>query len=235
MRPHDAILQGEDLKTYVYDRKLHPDENMQKEQEKHLKKIKIHNAFFSEEVRDLLNDIDENFIEYFPKKSSETHFWVPDKGIIHVVNPRGIIRLNRDIELIEALEDITCKKIECKQRHYGKDEVKAANHFGKIGFLLGDRINEEIKKLDLDIDKRVNLLFGPHKSINFNNLEVLAEQDSEFLNYKIMMVGNNPVISFDYIFADQAKNLLSKLYRIFGSKNDKQNPGSYFFVFSMNI
>ncbi len=46
--------------------------------------------------------------------------------------------------------------------------------------------------------------------MNYEEEQFNAQND--FLNYKILEVGDQVVVAFDYIFADQARNVLSQMY-----------------------
>ena len=215
-------MNDEQRKKYTFDRKLPPDEKIKDEQLKNLKKIIIHNAKKTDELSKEISVLKK----YFPKKSTEIHFWDKEKGTLHAINPRGVMRKFRDADLAESLREIIGRNIEIVIDDYENDSAIASRRFEKFAFLL---VSDIFKNIDVEsIRKQKNLfvILGPHRSLELNGNKQILENKNEYLDYKIIQVGDKIVICFDYIFADQAKNILTQLYSM---------ASSYFSGINLNI
>ena len=209
--PDQLIMNPDEVKKYVYDRKFFRDER-ESIQEKELKNIVIHNGYTTEEVLEFFNKTGTKNITYWPRKSMETHFWVPSTGAIHVVNCRGITRLKRDEDLAEALEDILQREIPLAIHNYQGDKALAGKRFKDWGF---ERASDAFSKLNHKTIERQNGLYvvmGPHRSLELNEEEVAHLSQHEYLNYQILNIMGKTAIHFDYIFSDQAFNIMDQLF-----------------------
>ncbi|MCM2326008.1 MAG: hypothetical protein NDI94_06095 [Candidatus Woesearchaeota archaeon] len=202
------VMDENQRKTYTFERKLHPDNLLRQAQLKSLKKIIIHNAKKTAEVENKLNDA----IRYFPLKSTEAHFWSLARGEIHIVNARGVTRKVRDIDLTNEIKSQLRRDIKIEIRNYKNDEAKASRRFEEFAFDLVSGIFKKIDRDSLIHQKKFFVIFGPHSSLP--HAECSYENKNDYLNYKILNIGKNIVVSFDYIFADQAKNVLNQIYSI---------------------
>ncbi|MBN2368192.1 hypothetical protein JXC34_04165 [Candidatus Woesearchaeota archaeon] len=217
----DYVMDLEQRKAYVFDRKLSPNAGKREEQIKGLKRIVIHNAFTMQEIEKAL----ENAEKYYPGKSTEPHF-MHFNGDLHVVNSRGIMRGVRDEDLVHALGELIGKKIELEVRYYKDDIGMAFRRFKEFSF---NQVAEIFRKIDKDAVKKeggLYLLFGPHKSLSLNGLKPDFESVNDYLNYKLLHLGKKTVVAFDYIFADQARNVLGQIY---------SSLNSYFSDITVNV
>ncbi len=210
MNVADIIMRGDALQTYVYDRKLHRDEGRRKLQTQGLQRIIVHNAQRTEEVENFLRGVRVEAEKYFPKRSTEAHFYDPKNGDLHVVNPRGTIRLVRDEDLAWAL--ISHLRVDFEIDHYEGSEVKATRRFQQFAYELVDEAFSHLNPEQIKDQRSIDIFIGPHSSLKLEAGEEQASQENDFLNYKILKLGDRVAISFDYIFADQAKNVLNQVY-----------------------
>ncbi|GEM_PF-4107959 len=218
------VMSDGQMRAYAWERKLADPETqgvLLEEQVSGLRGIVIHNAKTTEEVRRVLQDEARlSVVEYAPPKSSEPHFWVPATGYIHVVNTRGITRLLRDESLARILSYLLLQDVETGISNYGKKR-EANDRFEHFAYELVDDIFTHLDKAAVTRNGRLNLLLGPYVSIDdtlrTNGCEIAHRTDSDYLNYRIVLVdtskGKEVVVNFDYIFADQAKDVLHKLYK----------------------
>jgi len=204
-------MDAKQKKKYIYDRKLHRDAKVLSEQEQLLNKVIIHNALTTKEVETLLKD----HVKYYPPCSTEAHFWIKNKGEIHVVNPRGVTRKKRDIDLVKGLSKILGRKLELEVKHYKESSVEASRRFEEFAYELVKEIFDNIDHEKTIEHGQIFLILGPHKAYKFEN--VLFEKQNDYLNCKIINNNGHQVIYFDYIFADQAKNILEHVYSIVSS------------------
>ncbi|MFH1917252.1 MAG: hypothetical protein ABIJ21_08385 [Nanoarchaeota archaeon] len=221
-------MEREDRRTYTYDRKLHTDPETQEEQLANLSQVIIHTAYTTGEARRLLRGAGVVPVEYRPKKSTEAHFYDQNTGNLHVVNSRGVVRLRRDEDLAWSLEDLLERKIKCTINHHGGDPRLAYSRFQEFGFNLMDEVFAKIEEQDglhsLRKGGRVFVLMGPHESLALESQELVYDPkrvkgyENDFLSYRILNLDNNLVINFDYIFADQARNVLSQLFTTLSAK-----------------
>lgn len=227
----DLIMNQEQIRTYVLDRRFSSD-NMQRQQQlEGLKKIMVHNGFTEDEVRQELIRSGVSFYEYNPKESSEGHFYDHSQGIIHVVNTRGDTRLVRDKDLGWAIGEILKMNVETSIVHFEDSPSRASQRFTQFAFDLVDGAINLITKdhiishlyggapikvilspNQIHDNSTLNIMMGPHKSLDLSGVEVLHKEQNDFLNYHIFRIKEKIAISFDYIFADQAVNVLQKLY-----------------------
>ena len=199
-------------KQYALKRKMHHDKATRDSQIKGLKRIIIHNAYRASEVEDNLESagVKPDLI-YFPEKSTETHFYVANTGDLHAVNSRGVTRLIRDINLHETLCEVLGKDLELKINHYQKSPSRASKRFEDFAFSLVHEVFEHVDRNKVQEKGEISILVGPHESLKISNKQVYTAKN-DFLNYTILNIEGNTVIAFDYIFADQARNVLSQAY-----------------------
>src|SRR3989338_3268851 len=209
----DRVMDASQRKLYMYERKVPADPAARESLLKELKRIIIHNGYHTAEIR---ADFERFGIEpelYYPGKSTEPHFFDRGKGNLHVVNSRGEIRLTRDLDLFKVVKEII-PGLQLDIKEYHSSRLQARLRFREFAYqkaesvfqsLTEGNILEEVEKRD-----RLTLLFGPHVSLPAG-LETGAEQEDDYLNYRVLIVGEEPVVSFDYIFADQARYILEQV------------------------
>ncbi|MBU1201502.1 MAG: hypothetical protein KJ583_01865 [Nanoarchaeota archaeon] len=213
------LMSREEIKIYTYDRKLHPDPSFRKIQLENMKLFKEHNAFRTEEVENLFLDANINYVKYKPLKSEEYHFYIPSTGDLHIVNTRGDMRLLRDLDQYLALKEIAkIQGLRKEERHYKNDKARASMRFIELAFNLVDELYPLIDKKAVEEQKQINIILGPLESLTTKNVYVEAENKNDFLNARIIRIGEKPVVNFDYVFADQGKNVLENIYIITKAK-----------------
>ncbi len=204
----DLVMNDEQRLQYTVDRKLHRDKETEEKQRATLREIVIHNGYRTDEVRDSILEFGTPFIEYQPRKSTETHFFEEIPGRLHAVNARGVTRLVRDHDQAKVLQELVNHDITVRVRNYGGNEYTASSRFVAFAHDLVDGLSDELRA---NHREHLFVIFGPHSSLH---VDTLQEECNDFLNYKIAAVGTRRVISFDYVFADQAYNVLAKLYAL---------------------
>ena len=228
------VMPDEQAMRYAFERKLADPETQRELFEAQLRGIKgivIHNAKTEGEVRTALSDAKLSPVEYKPPKSTEAHFYARETGYIHVVNSRGITRLRRDESLAKALQYFLPQPIAVDVSNHEHHRRKANDRFELFAFNLVDDIFTNMDKGMVSANGRVNLLFGPHGSIddalNSADVRVVHGTSSDYLNYRIVVVATNGkpelVVNFDYIFADQAKDVLHKFYKGMAAEFSRQD------------
>ena len=155
-------MNAKQRKKYTYDRKLHTDARIRAEQEALLIKVVIHNAKLSKEVESTIN----NYIKYYPEKSTEAHFWIKDKGELHVVNPRGVTRKERDKDLVEELSNIFSREIELQISHYKNDSAKSSRRFEEFAFAMVTDVFKRLNKSDIIRKGHLSIILGPHRALS---------------------------------------------------------------------
>ncbi|MBI1970022.1 hypothetical protein HYS48_04980 [Candidatus Woesearchaeota archaeon] len=221
MKVDDLVMDQGQRRLYVFERKLSPESEIRGEQLSGLRRVIIHNAYLTEEVSDLLQDAGVEAVPYRPLKSTEVHFYVPAQGHLHIVNSRGIIRLQRDLDQVEMLEHILGRNIAVQVNHYGNQRAKASKRFRDFAYDLVDRAFDKLKEEKQHIQQQgsIAVMLGPHEAWEgaLQDMEIVAEEENDFLNYKILKIGDKVAIAFDYIFADQARNVLGEFYTMVDS------------------
>ncbi len=208
----DLIMDGEQRRQYVFDRKLHPDPARALDQTKSLRRVIIHHAQRTQEVEELLGRAGVLAERYVPKKSTEAHFYVIPQGDLHVVNSRGITRGIRDEDQAKALSDILCKPVPLALDHYQNDPASVSKRFEDFAY---DLVRDAFNHLDTDeiqLKRSFPIIIGPQKHLTLDGIVCEHSDDNDYLSYKVLRIGKQPVLAFDYIFADQAKNVLSRVY-----------------------
>ncbi len=221
------VMGPEDVRTYAFGRKLHPDKVVQEAQTAGIREVVIHNAKTAEEVRRNLASVRIDAQEYTPLKSNEVHFYVPNTGTLHVVNPRGVIRLKRDQQLVHALSHVLGRDLGLLVDHYTSDEEpphrfkqnesfvgepsRAQHRFEHFAYKIVADVCDNLDRASVVGNSRLNLLLGPHSSLNLEDVVVEHGSKNDYLNFRILRIGDEVVVNFDYIFADQARNILHKL------------------------
>lgn len=208
----DLVMNAEQRKLYMYERKVPADAKERERLLALLKRVFIHNGYHTEEVSDSFAQLGIAPKLYYPEKSTEPHYFDPTSGNLHIVNSRGEIRLMRDLDLFDVVQEIV-PEVELQINDY-KDAVAARVRFRefaakKVESVFGVLDQTNLKK-EIICRKRMTLLFGPHVSLP-EGLDALATEEDDYLNYKLFVVGEEPVISFDYIFADQARYILEQM------------------------
>ena len=218
------VMSDEAARQYAFERKL-ADPNTQRElfdeQLNGLRGVIIENAKTEDEVRSNLIDAGFSPVEYHPPKSNEAHFYVRENGFIHAVNSRGITRMKRDEALAVILKYVLPQPIAVDVSNQGHNRRRANDRFELFAFNLVDDIFNHLNKDTVASNGRVNLVFGPYVSMDqvmkARDCEIVHETTNDYLNYRLVVMKTSPtlelVINFDYIFADQAKDVLHKLYK----------------------
>ncbi len=206
---NDHVMHGESLKQYVFDRKLATNKDRREEQLQNLRRVILYNAQRQQEVADKIGDA----VAYFPPKSTEQHFYDRKDGTIHVCNPRGVTRAVRDEQLVSALSKICGREIEFVVEHYDNDAARASKRFEDFACDTVHGVFSVLREEMLRQSRCLHVLMGPHASLGIeeDSDHALFHED-EFLNYTVLKINGAPVIAFDYIFADQARNVLGQVY-----------------------
>lgn len=218
----DLVMDEEQLRNYTFDRKLCPDSIRRERQLSGLKRIIVHNGEETQEVIDQLKSAGLQPEEriYFPKESSEAHIYIPVLNDLHVVNCRGPIRRIREEQLAEALEHLLQRRIILDNVHYQNDPAKATKRFEDLASRSVIDLVSKIDRSRVRADRSIDIVFGPYKSLRLAPREIIYEMDKDYLNYKLLQIGDRQVLSFDYIFGDQARNVLHQTYATLGSYFD---------------
>ena len=169
MDTNDYVMNSQQKKEYVFDRKLFPGKAERNAQISSLKRVIIHNAQKTNEVEKLLERVGVNTEKYFPIKSTEAHFYANETGDLHVVNPRGVTRLMRDEQQVEALSKILGRPVELRVDHYQGDSVMASRRFENFAFEMISDIFRNIDKGAIETAGKIFLLIGPHRSLTFTD------------------------------------------------------------------
>jgi len=233
--PKELVMDKEQLKKYVFERKLHPDPEKREEQLSNLNFVIIHNAHTTQEVEELLCRARVSYERFTPKKSAEAHFYNAKEGMLHLVNSRGVIRHIQDTNLIEALSDILDRKIKFEIEHYMKDPAKASRRFHDFAFNLVADIFEKLDSKEIEKQGNLNLVFGPHASLPIEKVDVIFESKNDYLNYKILKFQDKIIVAFDYIFADQAKNVLNHISQPPVDMIKKKNRISFIKIYELSV
>ena len=205
------LMSKKEITNYIIERKLNPDKKKQDKQFSNLEKFIIYNSFTSNEVEEKLKGAGLKFEKYTPEKSKESHFYTSKTKSVHIVNTKDTERLERDENLILGLEDIFKKGIELEVIHYRNNPAKAAHRFKEFAFNLVDDVFNKTEE-GIKEQKFINIIMGPFESFKFNDTKILHENDNDYLNYKIIRINNKLTISFDYIFAGQADDVLNNIF-----------------------
>lgn len=217
------LMNNESLKSYILTRSFHKDAMIKQEQLRNISKVIVHNAKSSFEVEQGLKTyVAGDYLKYLPPKSTEVHFYFKD-GTMHISNPRSAERVAREINLNEGLEMLVGREIPLQIMNYRNNRVKANVRFREFAFTLCDRAFSDIEKLYESFPESLNLIFGPHESLGKSIDVILDSRDDErnkdpendlreFLNYKIIALGDKLVLAFDYVFSDQARDILETTY-----------------------
>ena len=210
----DRVMNAEQRKLYMFERKVPKDVEERERVLGLLQRIIIHNGYHTAEVQHKFRDMGIAPELYYPEKSTEPHFFDAARGNLHVVNSRGEIRLMRDFDLVDVVRELV-PHLELQVNDYNQSPLAARSRFRefaykKVGNVFG-ALKETGAQEIMNGKKRVTLLFGPHVSLPEIGFEELAKEDDDYLNFKVLMVGDEPVVSFDYIFADQARYILEQM------------------------
>lgn len=210
----DRVMNPEQRQLYMFERKVPNDPAERERVLELLRKIIIHNGYHTAEVQRKFEDKGVTPELYYPEKSTEPHFFDPLTGNLHVINSRGEIRLMRDFDLVEVVRELI-PHLELQVNEYNQDPVAARNRFRefayrKVGNVFAALERTKTKEI-MERKKRVTLLFGPHTSLPQTGFEERAKEEDDYLNFKVLMIGEEPVVSFDYIFADQARYILEQM------------------------
>ncbi len=218
-----------EMRAYVFERKLHPDAGVAEEQKRGLKEVIIYNGKHIDEVLSdsITGSEREEAIRYTPAKSSEAHFYIPKTGRLHIVNPRGVIRLKRDEDLAKALGYFLEREIRLYVAHYDGTSSSASHRFEHMAF---QNVKDALSRVDLTdaaAKRRLTIILGPHSSLG--DVDVLHNHLDDYLNYRILRIGKEQVINFDYIFGDQARNVLHQIYTTVSADFNGQRIEIYVF------
>ncbi len=205
----DLSMDEQQRRNYVIPRKLHREQAIHEEQIRRLEQVIIHNAYTGQEIKEDFTRLNLKPKAYFPELSKEQHFW--DGSAIHLVNPRGKIRLNRDIDQVRVLREITSRDIGLTINHKRGDEYHADLEFTKMAF----GVAEEAIKLLLDHQKEyqsfINIIMGPHSYAPMR--DIISSNNNEYLSFRILNLDDNIALHFNDPFGDQAHDVLSQLYK----------------------
>jgi len=214
------LMNENQIENYIIKRTLNPNKEERDKQRSNLEKVVIFNSFYLDEVKKKPKGIDikleegipEESTEYMPEESTESHFYNPTTKGLYMVNTKGIERLERDENLILGLRDILKKDIKLEVIHYHNKSAKAEHRFKEFAFNLVDDVFNDTKEENIKEQGYINIIMGPFESFEFNDTEILHENDNDYLNYKIIRINNKLTISFDYTFAGQADDVLNKIF-----------------------
>ena len=219
----ELVMDEESLKGYIFPRKFHSDPSVQKDQIENLKKVIIHNGYLPDEVRAQLKKTGADFLEYTPEKTSKSHFYDGDRKILHVTNPRGIIRLQRDIDLVTLLTPLLGRTVPYRVYHWG-DDNKVGDEFSANerarDFAKNRALNAflYLKENKFNLQGKINIVFGPHESLDTSQADrVVCESKHDYLNYKILEMSDNIAVCYDYVYADQARMILHQVFNVCSS------------------
>jgi len=205
----DRVMDASARASYTADRKLHPDPARSEEQLETLQNVVICNGALYSEIRDALS---RDFEEYKPLKSDEIHFWNPRTGTLYAHNARGTIRLLRDVEQAKVLSEMTGRDLAINLQHYRDSPTDAGNRFTKFAHLNVKKIMEVLPRDEVRENGRLFALIGPHDSVPADRVTLLETLDHEYLNVRVLTIGDNVVVNWDYIFSDQADRILRQFY-----------------------
>ncbi|MFH1589820.1 MAG: hypothetical protein ABIB43_04605 [archaeon] len=205
------LMDKRQLGNYIYDRIAHPDMETRKEQLKNIGEIVIHNGF----LRNELTFLYEKYF-YQPKKSTEPHFYFNNK--LHIINSRGDIRLLRDEDLHKGLQYLLNREIPLTIKDYEQQRSKANRRFVDLAYDNVDLMFHYVDEKAIKDTNQLNVIFGPLQALSIDGLEMDADCKSDFINHRVFKIDEKPVMNFDYVFADQAKNLLQQLFLISNSE-----------------
>src|SRR3989344_2633517 len=206
----DHVMDAKQRRRYTLERKLPHNRDVRHNILRNLKGVVIHNAYTMREVRDNLQN--QMSILYIPPCSTESHWFIRRRGEIHVVNSRGVTRLERDKDQAEELQKIVERAIPVTVLHYSDDHCQATHRFQDFAFKLVDEAFSQIDAQALKREGKLTLIFGPHRSLPEKELRNSMRGVNDFLNYRIFHIAGNYTLSFDYSFADQAHNVLHQVY-----------------------
>ena len=184
------IMGNDDRRDYSFARKLSPDPVLMEAQVKGLRQVIIHNAYHTEEILRVLARANITALQFVPQNSAETHLYVPESGTLHVINPRGVIRLKRDEGLIYALEDALGRELRILVDHYTDEErapdrfqqntgyvgdpSRASHRFEHLAFKTNVDAGEFLDRALIAEKRRLNVVMGPHGSLPLDNVTVIG-------------------------------------------------------------
>lgn len=221
----DLVMSDDQRWRYTFDRKMFPDVTSSLGQLNSLRQVIIHSAITEAELQSDLDIFSPRAERYFPKKSSEPHYFDSKNGVMHVINTRGVTRLRRDLDLVEVLKDHSVHNITTTLRHFRNDPLLAAERFRSFASSKVSEVADSLKVQGLDklvaSKGKVSVVFGPKKSLP--STVCFAEQfvNDEYLACNVARVGDSATIFFDYIFADQAVHILGKLFSYLDARYSK--------------
>lgn len=207
-------MDKKDMKTYLSDRKFHEDPIVQQMQLFDIQNYVIHNAYQSDEWKRQLDMTCSNYLTYTPKNSAETHFYDLGTKTLHAINTRGEIRLIRDINQHKLMEEVVERPINLFVDHWQGDVVEASRRFLEFAYDLNTQIYSHINKDLVKGKGKMDLIIGPMDSLDLEDFDVMFDSKNDYLNYRVLRSGDKQVVNLDYIFADQAKNILDKFFMI---------------------
>lgn len=216
IEPLTDLMDREAIRSYILPRVL-PAEDQRDDVLVGLKGMIIHHAYQSEEVRRKLHGAGLVFSEYKAPLSDEAHFHTPETNTIHVVNPRDPERLIREINLFAALKELLESPLTARVSYFNDDPSKANDRFKEFAAnLVDDALDERVMS---EIGKRglLNIVMCPFEAFSLDNTDVLKEGNGEYLKYKVLHLGDEVVLLLDYIFAQQAEDVLDRIYMKIGS------------------
>jgi hypothetical protein len=201
------LMDDEKRVQYTVDRQLHPDEAIRAKQLENLEHLVLHNGFKPEEVEPEMG----GFLKFKPIASVESNFYDEATGTLHVINTKGDIRYDRIRHHFGILGRATEQKLNWDIKHFGGEQKFASARFRDLAFEL---VNEAYDRLDVEEfthDGVLNVIFGPFDNFPLDEgIEVIDEIKNDFLNYRLLDMGGYFAVNFDYVFADQAKNVIEQ-------------------------
>ncbi len=209
----DYVMDLEHRKQYTFARKLHGQSEIRDQQIAGLREVVIHNGFSSDEMRSLVQTVCFSGREYFPPRSSELHMYMVDTGVLHVVNARGVTRLERDKNQVEVLREVLQRDIVLNIRHFRDDPSRASRRFKDFAFDLVNTIFSHDLQEKVQASGKAHVVFGPLPSFPQGADSLLAAGNNDYLSYQVF-ANAGVIINFDYVFGDQASHVLREVFQV---------------------
>jgi len=205
----DFVMNAEQARVYTFDRVFHIDDSIRREQIDNINSVVVHHAYKSKECEEVWKRIGAPYQKYYPLKSTEPHYFDYGTGILRIINSRGVTRLIRNRDLTRVLQESLGRDISFYVDNYDENSAAASKKFEDFAYELVEDVFDHIDKESLQQGK-LSVMMGPHNSLP--DTKIIASDKNDYLNFKILQIEQKQVVAFDYIFADQAKNVLGQLY-----------------------
>ncbi len=223
MANEELVMNKEQRRQYTFDRKLYDEPDKRERQLNGLREVIMHDGFTTAQVETGIGQFGHGTPEkYYPRKSKEAHFYVPQTGQLHVVNTRGFTRLERDRDQVDVLAELLGRDIGPRIYHYKKSAAAAGLEFRRFAY---DVVDEVFSNIDLEaITKKcvvgeqqkkqcsISLICGPHESLILEPEDVLRSSSGNYSDYLEWRILQGNIINLDYVFAEQAEHVLDQIY-----------------------